>query len=633
MDTKDHPVIAVLGDQRRFVVPIFQRQYAWGENRLRPFWDDVVAKAEEALEGKPKFSHYMGALILAPGGDGFTIGSTPRVQVIDGQQRLTTFQLFLAAIREIGHKIEAPEVGSLVHNYLYMPQMLGDAGTDTPFRLIPTPEDRAVFHLIIDKGMKGVRAEHPRLFYQNGKLIKGQAPNAVRALWFFMERIETYVRLGLVDDDGEPGPVGDDDGVDAPKKRLHALLQAMLNHLKLVVITLSEDDDAQVIFETLNSKAEPLLAMDLVRNNIFHRASAQGESVEALFEQKWRPFDRDGQFWKADSPRAKPKRPRIDHFLSHALTAQTGEEISLRELYSEYRAFTRPKGKLRFESVEAELDALVMFAPIYKSLEQGGDDSDLARIGAKLNLWEVSTAYPLVFRIAASDAPTEVKARLYDLIYSYLVRRALCGLTPKNLNKTFARLTRELIEHGVSVEAFGAAFANQKGDTVRFPDDAELRQAIRTQPVYHTLSRKDRLAELLWDLECATRTKFNVNSPRPGAMSVEHVLPQTWTTHWPLPDERMAPADKFTGADETMLAQIRARDGVIHTLGNLTLITVSGNSAASNLFFTDKAAWLSQSLLGLNLEIMGKEAWDIDQIIQRADILADRAITIWPAPA
>src|SRR5215212_7432418 len=104
MDAKDHPVISVLGDQRRFVVPIFQRQYSWGTERLESFWDDVLAKAEEALEGKPKFSHYMGALILAPGGDGFIIGVTPRVQVVDGQQRLTTFQLFLAALREVGQR-------------------------------------------------------------------------------------------------------------------------------------------------------------------------------------------------------------------------------------------------------------------------------------------------------------------------------------------------------------------------------------------------------------------------------------------------------------------------------------------------------------------------------------------------
>ncbi len=115
-------------------------------------------------------------------------------------------------------------------------------------------------------------------------------------------------------------------------------------------------------------------------------------------------------------------------------------------------------------------------------------------------------------------------------------------------------------------------------------------------------------------------------------MSVEHVLPQTWTTYWPLPDGRMAPADKFSGADEPMLSQIRSRDAVIHTLGNLTLITVSGNSAASNSCFPEKRPWLNKSLLGLNLEIIEKETWGVDEVVQRADSLADRAVQIWPAP-
>jgi hypothetical protein len=629
MDTKDHPVISVLGDQRRFVVPIFQRQYAWREDRLKPFWDDVVAKAEEALEGRPKFNHYMGALILAPGGDGFKIGATPRVLVIDGQQRLTTFQIFLAALREVGSRVNA-DVAGLINNYLFLPQMQGDTDADSKFRLIPTPEDKAIFHLMVEEGLEGARAHLPDAFYRNGKLKKGSAPNAVRALWFFVERIEAYARFGLIDDEDEEDLAGQDEGAEASEARLHALLQALLHHLKLVVISLSEDDDAQVIFETLNSKAEPLLAMDLVRNNIFHRAAAQGESVEQLFEEKWRPFDRDGYFWKADSPRAKPRRPRIDHFLSHALTAQTGSETSLRELYSEYRAFTRPKGKLRFETVEAELDALVAFAPIYRTLEEGGGNADLAKMGIKLNLWEVSSAYPLVFQIAASQAEDTEKAELYRLIYSYLVRRALCGLTPKNLNKTFARLTRHLIDHGVSAETFASAFAHQRGDTVRFPNDAELRAAIRTRPVYEMFSRKDRLADLLWDLECASRTKFAVDAPRPGRMSIEHVLPQTWTTHWPLHDGRYAPADKFTGADDDMLAQVRARDAALHTLGNLTLITVSGNCAASNSAFDAKRHWLLESLLALNVEVHQSQTWDLAAIEARADRLADRATAVWP---
>ena len=348
-----------------------------------------------------------------------------------------------------------------------------------------------------------------------------------------MNRIEAYARFGLVDEEGLEEAAAnqtidavlglDTAALDGQQARLRALLEALLNHLKLVVITLSESDDAQVIFETLNSKAEPLLAMDLVRNNIFHRASSQGESVEALFEAKWKPFDQDGEFWKSDSPRAKPKRPRIDHFLSHALTAQTGAETSLRELYSEYRAFTRPKGKLRFETVEAELDAIVKYSSTYRSLEMGGGDSQIASLGVKLNLWEVSTAYPLVFCISTSGAVAAEKTEIYSLIYSYLVRRALCGLTPKNLNKTFARLTATLLKDGVSISVFRSALASQRGDTVRFPDDQELRTAIRTFPLYQTIKRKERLADLLWDLECGLRTKYSVNTPRPGNMSVEHV--------------------------------------------------------------------------------------------------------------
>jgi uncharacterized protein with ParB-like and HNH nuclease domain len=93
MDAKDHLVISVLSDQKRFMVPIYQRQYSWGDKHWNAFWDDLVAKAEKTTEAKPRFKHYMGALIIAPGADGYVVGTTPRVQVVDGQQRLTTFRV------------------------------------------------------------------------------------------------------------------------------------------------------------------------------------------------------------------------------------------------------------------------------------------------------------------------------------------------------------------------------------------------------------------------------------------------------------------------------------------------------------------------------------------------------------
>jgi hypothetical protein len=632
MDAKDHAVISVLGDQRRFMVPIFQRQYSWREPRLIPFWEDVLAKAEETLQGPPKFKHYMGALILAPGGQGYVVGETPRVLVIDGQQRLTTFQLFLAALREVGDELGRPEIRETVGNYLYNRPMSGDVDEDARFKLAPTPEDRAIFQQIVEGGWKAVRAALPKIFYQNGNLKTGQAPRAVTAFDFFVGRIRRYALYGPPDEEiNLLTPPADPD---LRKARLSALLEALLNHLKLVVITLDESDDAQVIFETLNSRGEPLLAMDLVRNNIFHRADAQGEKAEQLFLKKWRPLD--GAFWKADAPRAKPKRPRIDHFLSHALTAMTGDEVSLRELYAEYRAFARPKGAPRFATVEEELDALLRYAPIYRALEGepelGADDpdADLIWIGRKLATWEVGTAYPLAFLVAGADIAAAEKAAIYRLIYAYLVRRAICGLTAQNLNKTFQRIVRHLLANGVSASAFAAALAEQTGPAVRFPDDAEVKTAVRTVPIYRNILRSDRLQDILWELELARRTKFNVATPRPPLMSVEHILPQSWTREWPLPDGRTAPPDRMTGADQAMLEAISARERLLHTLGNLTLITVPGNTVASNAAFDAKRQWLAQSLLALNLEVLERPAWNEAEIEARAANLGDLAIQVWP---
>ena len=125
------------------------------------------------------------------------------------------------------------------------------------------------------------------------------------------------------------------------------MLEALVFHLKLIVITLGEGDDAQVIFETLNSAGQPLLAMDLVRNNIFHRAEAQHsgsgnarERAEQLYRQVWAPFD--DAWWRTPAPFARPQRPRIDHFLANLLTAETGERTTVRELYAEYRAWATP---------------------------------------------------------------------------------------------------------------------------------------------------------------------------------------------------------------------------------------------------------------------------------------------------
>jgi hypothetical protein len=451
------------------------------------------------------------------------------------------------------------------------------------------------------------------------------------AFLFFREKITHYANWGSIDPDEDQwleAILKEDPSDGLAGSRLQALADAMLIQFKLVIITLEEGDDAQVIFETLNSRGEPLLAMDLVRNNIFHRAEAQGEAAEQLFDTRWKPFD--ALFWKEDAPRAKPKRPRIDHFLSHALTAQTGQETSLRELYAEYRSFARPKGKPRFDTVGEELDALLRFNPVYEALERGSGNPDVAWLGRKLAIWEVATVYPLVFATAIASIDDDDKKIIYRLIYSYIVRRAICGLTAKNMNKNFTRIVSIFQDKGVSPDIFRRSFAGQTGPTVRFPDDTELTQAVLEQPIYQNILRAERIIDIFWELERATRSKFQVDDRRPDYLSIEHILPQSWTTHWPLPDGRSVSVGRIA-LDEEMAAAIRNRDGHRHRMGNLTLVTTPLNSSMQNQGFDKKRERLGKSLLALNASVAEEEVWNEETIASRGQTLAKLAISVWPA--
>ncbi|MCY3885541.1 MAG: DUF262 domain-containing protein [Gammaproteobacteria bacterium] len=297
MQTDDHAVEEILSEGRRFMVPLYQRKYQWHDSQLLPFWEDVEAKANEILEGTSKFQHYLGALILAPIGEAAQIGVTPRFQVVDGQQRLTTFQLFLAAIREVSLKHGCDDVAMHVQDYIFNVLKSKDNDKLTRFKLTPTPTDRSIFHDIVEKDHDSIRNIY-RSYYWRNRVPKNTPVRALRAYEEFHRLIDDFAQFGsaeLTVQDGEGAKsqvISDEtDTMDAIESRLEALLTSLLNRMKLVVITLEEDDDAQVIFETLNSKGEPLLAMDLVRNNIFYRAEQQQADIEELYHELWDPFD------------------------------------------------------------------------------------------------------------------------------------------------------------------------------------------------------------------------------------------------------------------------------------------------------------------------------------------------------
>lgn len=629
MQADDHAVEEILSEGRRFMVPLYQRKYQWHDTQLIPFWEDVEAKAVEVLEGESRFQHYMGALILSPIGEAAQIGVTPRVQVVDGQQRLTSFQLFLAALREVAHKHKCEDVAEHVRDYLFNKLKTKDTDKLTRFKLTPTPSDQEIFHDIIEQKYSTIRARYSK-HYWGGRVPKNTQFRALRAYDEFYRLINHFAQFGSAElsendeQEGETPTIGDEtDTNEAIQVRLEALLTALLNRMKLVVITLGEDDDAQVIFETLNSKGEPLLAMDLVRNNIFYRAEKEEAEVEDLYNDLWDPFDHS--WWKEAAPFARPTRPRIDHFLTHVLAAETGQKISMRELYAEYRAFAVPKGRPRFEKVQDELNLLSEYSPIYETLEGRLDENrDLHWLGRKLGAWQVTTAYPVAMQVSSAEIESEEKRQLYRLVYSYIARRALSGLTAKNLNRVFQSLSQVFIAEGPSVKAFEGYFAQRTGDSTRFPGDQEFRQGILSKPAY-TLAPQTRIKDVLWELEEASRTKFSEKTTMPDGLWTEHVLPVSWNEDWPFEQEDFV--DRWSNEPHA-----ENRNRILHTLGNLTLLTGSLNIASGNKGFLKKREKLEEHTgLFLNKWFIKKMTWVESDIRARGEALADMAVSIWPS--
>lgn len=624
MQCDDYPVEVILKEARRFMVPLYQRKYQWTDRRLNPFWEDVEAKAAEILDGESRFQHYMGALILSPVGPVAQIGVTPKVQVVDGQQRLTTFQLFLAALREVARDCGETDLIEHVEDYLFNQLKSKDNDPLTRYKLTPTPSDRNVFHDIVDNPYRNVSLKYRR-YYWGRRVPKNTQLRALRAYWLFRAKIKHFAHYGpTIKIDGNSETISDEtDTEEAVSYRLEALLTSLLSRMKLVVIILGEDDDAQVIFETLNSKGEPLLAMDLVRNNIFHRAEKETASVEALYNQLWDPFD--DSWWRQPAPFARPRRPRIDHFLAHTLAAETGESISMRELYAEYRAFAVPKGEPRFKSVEDELKVLEDYRPLYEVLERRKQgDETLAWLGSKFAAWQVTTAYPVTMQLWSGTVSQDEREQIGRLIYSYIVRRTLCGLTSKNLNKAFQSLAHLFIRCAPSVAAVKEHFSTRTGDSLRFPSDEEFRRGVLSNPVYR-LAHGTRLKDVLWEFELASRSRLAEQITMPADLWVEHLLPIAWHEGWPFEDgvfvERTAEDPK-----------VYARNLLIDTLGNLTLLSSRLNQSSGNKSFDKKMKKFEDHTgLFLNKWFNRKSVWAEAEIRERSEHMADLATQIWPS--
>jgi len=649
----------LLQNRNRFVVPIYQRHYVWSKNKQWiPFWQDIRTKAVERLADRDRrFSHFMGAIVLESRAKP-SVKQVPSFQVVDGQQRLTTFLLFLTAARHYAQKIEHESSAANIRRYILNsdPELMEDPDIEV-FKVWPTQANRELFvDIISSEGREELRSKYGEYWYKDMRRDQvheySTVPRMLGAYGYFYDRIRQSVETDELQSDldnvneiepifesGQESKVDDDFAV--PKKlKLDAIWQSLLEEFKVVEIVLDEGDDAQVIFETLNDRGEPLLAADLVRNNIFQRADAAREDAEKLFEKHWKPFE--APFWEETDKQGRYRKQRIEFFLANFIAGKIAGDVTISKLFSEYKAFLRPpKGSQnpRYSNIESELIDLKKFGEIYRELVERSSDSQLARFSIKLKPWDVTTANPLILRLwETQDLSLDGKTKALNILLSLIVRRAVCELGSKNYNNLFLSAISSLDKSGWSIENFTTFFLKQTAESGRFPRDEEFEQSFINKPMYSVL-RSARTKAVLEEIELAKRQRFQETDTLKNNLSVEHILPQNWIKHWPMMDEVDVDAGDHRLAqfsvleDDSPIGKIVRRNRISHSIGNLTLVTPSFNSSVKNLSFEIKQKeFNNQSTLMLTKDFSDNIDWNEDEILLRAQKLFGTAIKVWPLP-
>lgn len=613
MDTQVRTPQLVFMQPQRLVVPLFQRPYVWNEeNQWEPLWQDVARMAERYLlnPAAKHYPHFLGAVVLQQVQN--PCGSLQERTIIDGQQRLTTLQLLFDALHaqlvSIGETAPAMRIETLVVNNQAFCKK-----TEDRFKVWPTNRDREAFNEVM-------AADIPISYSQ----LKYNSEKFAQAHGFFSRRISEWLRC---------------DGKEQTAVRAGAIDTASRELLQMVVIDLNAEENAQEIFETLNARGAQLTAADLIKNFIFQQLLESGSDVELLYEKHWKVFETG--FWEAEVSLGRSRSPRSSVFLTHWLISQTGEEIVAREVFSRFKRYSSERG-IPMPLLVERLDNA---SKIYRRFVEGASVS--SALDDRINLFayrsgvlESEIVKPLILFLEDAQQPaisSEQLNKSLSVIESWMVRRMLVRANTKNYNQVMAELIRHLRDPekrklaGDSIETF---LRSQASDSRYWPDDREVRETLRYLPAYRRLQR-GRLRMVLEAIEDHlrgwTETSKSVGAERVsrGKYVIEHIMPRKWAVHWPHP----------AGAKGEV-----EREALIHTLGNLTLLTSRLNSKVSNGPWEGVAgkreALDAHDVLLLNRTLFkgskttenSAKVWSDDAIKTRTEELVNHILSIWPVP-
>lgn len=452
--------LSLIKGPKQFVIPIYQRTYSWQIAQCSKLLSDIIRISNDPTTP----GHFIGSVVYFQESI-HTLSDVPQLLVIDGQQRLTTVTLLIAALAEFikTHNIDIDTSFTKLQNY-YLLNVEEDG--DLRFKLLLTKRDKeTVFNII--KGVK-LPADYSQRVWENFEFFKSQISSENAATIY-----NGIQRLFVVD-----------------------------------VALEREKDNPQLIFESLNSTGLDLSQADLIRNYVL---MGQGLTVQTeLYEKYWYPME---------SSYGNDYVTTFNSFMRDYLSVKTGQIPRIDRVYEGFKNYVE-SGKTATSITDVVKD-IYKFSDYYVNMVLTKEpDKDLNRAFKSIAKLKVDVSYPFLLPVYDDYASGRITKddflMVINYVENYVFRRAICGIPTNSLNKTFATLYKSFNKVNY-VEGLGAAFQLMDGYK-RFPADAEFEKEITIKDLYNFRSRN----YLLSKLENFNRKEFvNVDE-----YTIEHILPQ-----------------------------------------------------------------------------------------------------------
>jgi len=549
------------GSDKRFIIPLYQRNYDWKEDNCEQLFQDLMK-----LHKSDRRSHFFGSIVSC-----IHAGTEDRY-IIDGQQRITTVSLLLIAMVNAKKErlIEATD-GKLVEK-IFKRYLVDEYQEDErKVKLKPIKKDMQAFDALLYKTKEQYVKES----------------NVTRNYEYFFDKI---VHCGLTVDE----------------------IFETIKKLEVINIRLDEDDDPQLIFESLNSTGLDLSEADKIRNYLL--MSLEPTEQDDLYSRFWNPIE---EFTKYEP----------SSFVRDYLTMKQGKIGRMDKIYFIFKEYAEKVGIDR----ASLLDDMYHYAKIYNQI----DDVQIGteKINRKLNqlrTLDSTVAYPFFmafFDYAAKvGMPENEIYQVIDVIEAYWARRIICNLPSNALNKVFSTLHRDVLKHINKKDSGDAPLyvdvlvyvLLKKRQSAAFPSDEDVKGDFQSRQVYKMpTNQRMFILERMENRDNNERHDI-VKELTEKNITIEHIMPQTLSDKW----------KKALGADWERIHQ-----QYLHTMANLTL--TGYNSQYSNLSFLEKRDMekgFKDSAFRLNNYVKTCSQWTEVELKERQQNLLQVFMMLWPMP-